>query len=161
MLDTEWGANTDTAAIASQAAQFDQALTPWIFWAFTKELVSDLTLPPSGPNVVTSTADALVRPYPLLVAGTPTSIAYDPSTHDFIASWSSVEPNGHRLHAGATTTIEIPKMDYPSGYTVSVTGADVTSRQCAQKLTLASEPGVRSVTAKVTSGGSCRGGDKN
>jgi hypothetical protein len=158
LFDTEWGATTDGAAITSQADQFDQALMPWIFWAFTTEVVPNLALPPSGSNLVASTVHALVRPYPLVVAGTPTGVSYNVSTHTFVASWSTVRPAGDPAPAGAVTAVEVPKLDYPSGYSVSATGAEVTSAPCATLLTLATDAHVASATVRVTAGSTCRPG---
>ena len=155
LLNTEWGATTDGAAITTQADQFDQALIPWIFWAFTSEAVANLALPPSGSNVVASTVDALVRPYPTVIAGTPTSISYNSASHDFVTSWSTIAPTGKRSPAGATTTIAVPELDYPSGYSVSVAGASVTSAPCARLLTLVADRHVSSVTVRVSTGATC------
>ena len=155
LLNTEWGATTDGTAITTQADQFDQALVPWIFWAFTSEAIANPALPPSGSNVVASTVDALVRPYPTAIAGTPTSISYDSASHAFVTSWSTITPTGEESPAGATTTIAVPRLDYPSGYSVSVTGAGVTSAPCAGQLTLVADPGVSSVTVRVSAGARC------
>jgi endoglycosylceramidase len=155
LLNTEWGATTDGAAITTQADQFDQALIPWIFWAFTSEAIANPALPPSGSNVVASTVDALVRPYPTAIAGTPTSISYDSASHAFVTSWSTITPTGEESPAGATTTIAVPRLDYPSGYSVSVTGAGVTSAPCAGQLTLVADPGVSSVTVRVSARARC------
>lgn len=155
LLDTEWGATTSSSAITSQAGQFDHDLVPWIFWSFDVSLVHDIGQPPRGSNLVQSTADALVRPYPSVVAGTPEALHFDPATRHLHVRWSVTEPDGARARAGAVSTIEAPQRVYPTGYSVSVRGARVTSRPCATRLTLATEAGARSVEVAVSPGGSC------
>ncbi len=156
LLDTEWGATKDGTAITAQAAQFDQALMPWVFWAFNEDVVSNLAQAPSSSNLILSTVNALVRPYPLVVAGTPTSVSYDSPSHALVVRWTTVRPTGGPSPAGAVTTIEVPKLDYPSGYSVSATGAEVTSAPCARLLTLRTKPHAASATVRVTAGASCR-----
>jgi endoglycosylceramidase len=158
LVATEWGASTDAAAIASQAGQLDLGLVPWAFWAFTEELVSDLSRAPTGANVVASTRQALVRPYPLVVAGTPLSVSYDPATRQLAASWSTLEPDGRRAAEGAQTTVEVPPFDYPGGYSAEALGARVVSGPCSPLLRLRALPGARTVTLSVRPGGRCSAG---
>jgi endoglycosylceramidase len=156
VLDTEWGATQTTDAIEGQAAQFDSALVPWIFWSFDGEMAAHLTRPPSGPNLVASTVDAVVRPYPLVVGGTPTSLSYAPATHVLTAAWSTTEPDGRRAAPGTVSTLEVPALDEPDGYSATVTGGRVTSAPCAPALTVASGPGAPAVSVTLTPGGRCR-----
>jgi len=165
LLATEWGATTTGPSITAQAAQFDAELLPWIYWSFDVSMVKNIALPPTGSNVVTSTVDAVVRPYPAVIAGTPESISYDATTHDFTATWSNREPDGRVAPAGTISSLQMPKLDYPNGYTVSVTGAAVTSAPCSTDLRVATKPpahpargagSVAAVQVKVSPGGSCQ-----
>ncbi len=152
LLDTEWGATTTGPAITTQADQFDQQMLPWIFWSYCCEVIHTMRSPPSGSNLITSSVNALVRPYPLVVAGTPTAYGYDGTDRTFTASWSTTQPDAKRAPAGAVSTVVVPARDYPDGYAVQVTGGRVTSRPCAPLLTLATAAGVTSVQVKVTPG---------
>ncbi len=152
LLNTEWGDTTTSASITTQADQFDQEMLPWIFWSYCCEVVRTLGSPPAGSNLITSTADALVRPYPLVVAGTPTSYGYEATDRTFTASWSTTEPDGRRAPAGAISTMVVPQRDYPGGYTVNVTGGQVTSKPCATVLAISTEAGTSSARVTVTPG---------
>jgi endoglycosylceramidase len=55
--------------------------------------------------------------------------------------------------AGATTTISVPAIEYPSGYQVSVTGGDVVSAPNASELAIASNPGATTITVVVRAAG--------
>ena len=156
LIATEWGATQAAPSISAQAAQFDQALVPWIFWAFNADVVHQVSEPPRGANVISSSVGALVRPYPFVVAGTPTSIAYTPSKRTLGASWSTTEPDGRRAGPGAVSSIEIPKLVYPSGTQVTVTGGRVTSQPCAPLLTVVADPQAASVSVQVAPGTGCR-----
>lgn len=158
LMDTEWGATTNGAAITTQANQFDQNMIPWIFWSFDQSVVRNIARAPRGANLVTSTVDALVRPHPLMVAGTPTSIAYDPAQRTLRTSWSSQEPDGRTARPGTVSSIEVPRRVYPSGYTVAASGARVISAPCADPVRLAADPGATSASVTITPGGSCAPG---
>lgn len=155
LLDTEWGATSSAPAITAQANQFDQALLPWIFWSFDGWIVHNVGLPPSGSNLVHSTVSALVRPYAFVVAGTPRHVSYNAHTNAFAARWSTTEPDGKGAPAGAVSTIEVPRRDYPSGYTAVVTGATRISQPCARSLVLATARSARSVSVSISPGGFC------
>jgi endoglycosylceramidase len=57
---------------------------------------------------------AVVRPYPMHVAGTPTSYAFDPITKAFTTTYV---PSG-----SAPTVIAVPARVYPNGYDVACDG---------------------------------------
>jgi endoglycosylceramidase len=110
LLDTEWGATDDPAAITRQADLLDRAMIPWMYWAY------DGLTPAIVPSVV--------RPHPVAVAGTPTAFAYDAATRFLDFSWSATRAAGAgRFPPGAVTSISTPAVDYPGGYSVEVHGA--------------------------------------
>ena len=76
LLNTEWGATDDTAAITRQADLLDGALIPWMYWSYDEEIVPDLHRTPGGANLSPQTS-AIVRPHPIAVVGTPTAMHYD------------------------------------------------------------------------------------
>jgi endoglycosylceramidase len=59
-------------------------------------------------------------------------------------TYSVTSPGGKRFGDGSCTAILVPSVQYPSGYSVTVEGARVTSRPDAGVLTLAQVRGVRS-----------------
>ncbi len=154
LLNTEWGATSDPAAILRQTNELDSALLPWIFWSFNSWMVHSLALPPSGSNLINSTVSALVQPYPLLVTGTPKSFSYNSSTRIMSATWSTQRPGGGRYSYNTLSSIVVPSAVYPGGYRVTVSGAKVMSRPCAPSLLLANVKNATTVLVKV-SPGSC------
>jgi endoglycosylceramidase len=154
VLETEFGATNDPATLTRLTAQADARLVPWIFWAYNENVVADRDAP-AGPDNLRSRAafEALVRPYPLAVAGTPTTLAFDADTKALDVGWIPQRPDGTRAGKRLQTTVWLPKRQYPQGYTAEVTGAVVTSKPCVEALTLRARPHVRRVTVHVTPGG--------
>jgi endoglycosylceramidase len=157
LMNTEWGAVTDSSAIERQAGELDTALVPWIFWSMG-EVVSNLNLPPSGANLIASTVAALVRPYPLAVAGTPRTLAYSPIDRTLSFGWSTAKPGGGSYEPGTHTDVVAPATVYPTGYHVSVRGGRVTSAPCASTISIANLPGDHPVRLRVFPAGTCPGG---
>jgi len=149
LLATEWGATTDPAAIDLTTGQFDDRLVPWIFWAYTQELVADPALAPTGDNLHEDVARALTRPYPLTTNGTPQTLAFDPVTKTLTYEFSTQLPGGRRKPS-LTTGIAMPPAVYPNGYRVLVQGARVTSRCGAKRLELWNLPDAVTVSVQVT-----------
>ena len=54
LLNTEWGATADTAAITRQADLLDGALIPWMYWSYDEEIVPDLHRTPGGDNLTSA-----------------------------------------------------------------------------------------------------------
>jgi endoglycosylceramidase len=155
LLNTEWGASQDPAAIHRQAGELDSALLPWLFWSFDGEMVPKLAAPPTGTNVATAAVDALTEAYPLAVAGTPAASSFDPTARTLLFSWSTARPAGGTYPAGTLTTFETPSSLYPAGYTVTGTGFTVTSAACAPTLTVTAQAGASSGSIRITPGGTC------
>ncbi len=158
LLNTEWGATTQSATLVSESVALDTALTPWIFWSFCCEVVPSLDGAPGGSNLVSSTAAALVQPYPLAVAGTPQAFDIDPTARTLSFTWSTKRPGGGAYPAGTVTTFEVPALAYPDGYSVKVTHGEVTSERCAPLLTVEAAALASSVTVALTPGGGCGAG---
>ena len=154
LLNSEWGATNDTAAIARQAGELDDALLPWIFWAYNENIQSNMHVPPTDATINTTTADALVRPHPLAVAGTPTSEHFEPKTDTLTFDYSTARAGGGSFACGAVTSIQTPARRYPDGYHVNVTGGVVTSQPGSAQLTVVATPGATDVSVTVEPGGS-------
>lgn len=149
LLDTEWGATTDPSAITAQADQLDSAFIPWIFWSFDGDVVNNLSLPPRSSNLNSAVVDALVRPHPLAVAGTPQSYSYSPASRIMTFTYSTARPGGGSFDPSVLTSIEVPENAEPNGYAVTVQGGTVTSPAGAELLTVSSDPHVASVSVTV------------
>ena len=152
LLETEFGATTDTATIDRMIEEADRALVPWIFWAFNEDVVHSLAEPPSGSNLVASTVAAIVRPHPVAVAGTPVASTYDTTTRTMRFTWSTEGPGGHRYSAATPTLFNIPGSLYPAGYRVHVVGGRVVGPR-HQALTVEAARGASSVSVTVSPAG--------
>jgi endoglycosylceramidase len=152
VLVTEWGAVNDPATLTRLADQLDERLLPWLFWSYNGHVALDSTLPLSGTNLNTVVLDALTRPYPTAVNGTPTALDVDVATKTFRLDYSTRRPDGRRAPRPLTTSISVPNRFYPSGYTVKVTGAQVVSEPCAPVLQLRNRPVAQQVTVRITPG---------
>ncbi len=155
LLNTEWGATTASATLTEDAAAFNSALVPWIFWSFFSEVVPSLEDAPGGKNLVRSTATALIQPYPLAVAGVPQELVVDPARHTMSFTWTTSRADGGDFAKGAVTSFEVPAFTYPDGYTATATNGWITSAPCAPILTVAAKPEAISVTVKVQPKGEC------
>ncbi len=152
LLNTEWGATTDTTAIARQASELDAALMPWIFWSYCCEVVRSLGTPPAGANLVQSTLAALVEPYPLAVAGTPQRLSYDRAGRTLTFTWSAARAGGGRFAPDAVTSIAVPASAYPGGYSASASGGTVVSPCGASEVAVRAADGASSVTVTIAPG---------
>ena len=155
LLNTEWGATTDAAAITRQADELDGALLPWTFWSYCCEVVRSLAQPPAADNLVASTVGALVRPYALAVAGTPTRSSYDASTRTLTFTWSTRPARGGSLPAGAVTSFEAPATVYPRGYGVKVTGGTLASDCRGGEVAVRADAGATTVTVTIAPETTC------
>ena len=154
LLNTEWGATTDTAAITRQADELDGALIPWMYWSYDEEIVPNLHETPGGTNL-TPQASAIIRPHAVVIAGTPSAMHFDAATKAFDFSWSTTRAGGGHFAGAAVTSVSLPPLVYPDGYTVTATNARVTSKPCASTLTLVASPHAQNVSVHVTPGGDC------
>jgi endoglycosylceramidase len=96
--------------------------------------------------------DALTRPYPSLVNGTPRSLQFDATTKVFHFSFTTTRPDGRAAPVGLPSAIQVPKRTYPGGYAVHVDGASITSKPCAPVLTLRNRPGAAVVSVRIRPG---------
>ncbi len=153
LLNTEFGATSDTATLQRLTGAFDRRLLSWMFWAYDENIVLDLQAIPAGTNVRASTLAGLVRPNAMATNGTPTSSEFDPSTGAYDFSYSTTRPDGVKANAKYRTSFVLPHRVYPDGYTVTVDGATV--RTCSTTLVLRNAPTAASVRVHVTRGGPC------
>ena len=154
LLNTEFGATSDPVAINRQIGELDDALEPWIWWAYGEEITKDLHQPPTEANLNPPAVNAIVRPHPVSVAGTPTALHYDTGAKALTFSYRTTRAGGGSFACGTVTSLQVPLRSYPSGYHVTVTGGVVTSPAGSAHLTVVAKPGATSVTVVVRPGGS-------
>ena len=104
----------------------------------------DANKPPAGSNVNQGNLKALDVPYPMVVAGTPSSFSFDTATRFFRLTYSTHAPNGARLDGGLSI-VHVPW----EHYRVIVKGATVASSPGAGQLVLRSVAGVGTVVLTV------------
>ena len=129
-----------------------------MFWAYNESVIDDPAQPAGLDNLASPEAfRALVRPYPEALAGTPQSLTFDPATRAFDLTYSTRSPSGRRTGWWLPSTIHLPKLAYPDGYSADVDGAWVISRKCSESLVLRAKPWAQSVTVHVAPGatGAC------
>ncbi len=160
---TEFGATSTQSTITASMDPADQNLMGWTEWAYTgqndittsanpsslESLVYNPELPPTGDNVNTANLETLAEPYPQEISGTPSSFSFDNGIFQF--SYSTQEADGlGSFPAGSHTTISVPSVEFPNGYTVSVTGGEVVSAPNAAELIIASNSGASAVSVTVS-----------
>jgi endoglycosylceramidase len=158
LLLTEFGATTDPVVLNRLTAERDGGLVPWLFWAYDGEVIGDMSQPAGLDNLRSPAAfDALVRPYPVAITGTPTTIAFDPTTRHFDLAYDTVGPGNARYASELVTVVSLPTRHYADGYTVTADGATVVSAPCAPRLLLRNQAGANTVSVQVVpAAGACR-----
>jgi endoglycosylceramidase len=149
LLNTEFGAITDPVAVDRLVNELDSSLVPWIWWTYDENVIRDLGEPPVEANLRTGVVDALVRPHPLAVAGTPVSQSYTLADRVLRTSWTTGRSDGGGFDPGTETSFQVAPRTYPAGYRVEVTGGRVTSPAGAARLTVAADGGAARVTVKL------------
>ena len=158
----EFGATSKVSELDTEMQSADKRLISWAMWAYTgvgditttgagkdEALVYDPALPPTGDNVNTTSLQALAAPYPQVISGTPKAWSFKDPTFTFSYSTAKVDGSGS-FAPGSLTTISVPDVEYPTGYTVSVTGGHVVSAPNAPRLAVAADDGATTVDVVVT-----------
>jgi endoglycosylceramidase len=157
LLLTEFGATDELEVLDDMADRADRFLIGWQEWAYcgcgdptttgpgdVQAVVLDPAKPPRGSNLATGKLDMLSRPYPQVVAGTPTLLRFDRRTRRMELRY---RPKGR-----GTTEIALPRRQYPRGYSVRVAGGRVRSKPGARRLVVLAKPGAREVRVTLTRG---------
>ncbi len=169
LLNTEFSSINDNATtIGMETSAGNNFLMSWTYWVFNNcniacspaagtNVLLNSQNPPKGANIDTPVVNQLVQPYPLVTAGTPESLTYDAATHVLNYQWSSAKTasNGNFAN-GAATTILTPKLDFPSGYSVTAVGAKVISNACSTILILHQTQISTHITVTITPGSTCK-----
>lgn len=157
-LITEFGAGGPEADFNAVESLADQQMIGWYEWAYwsqdngspqTYALVENAAQGPVYGNVHLDQLDAITRPYPRLIAGTPTSWSYNVATDGFALRYRPVPVGGGSFPLGTTSQIVLPSLHYPHGYVPEVLGATILSAPNASVLVIAACPGATAVTVEV------------
>ena len=130
-LVTEFGASDDPVLLNRVANLADSHLTGWQYWAYKNWNDPTTQSQESGAqglfaddrDLTTAKLDKLKeleRSYPQATAGIPLELSFDTISGDFHYRYQ-IRP------ANANTEIYLPKLHYPAGYKVTVSGATVMS----------------------------------
>jgi endoglycosylceramidase len=162
LMVTEFGATTDRDRIGHIVDLADEHMVSWMWWAYcgcddpttagpgnVQAIVKDPSRPPRGSNVIHRKLALLERPYPQVVAGTPTSFGYDPDTDVFRLAYSAKGPEGDVVGRRLATRVYVPRSHYPDGYEVDVRGATARSRPGTQYVILKRRAGAANVRVTV------------
>jgi endoglycosylceramidase len=154
LLLTEFGAKDDLAQIGGIIDAADTNMLGWQYWAWysteptgnpdtpttqvdhpEEGIVHDPKQPPVESNLKADKLALLGRPYPYLIAGTPTAWRFDTSTKTFTLSYSTT-PVAGGVALKVPTVVLVPPRLFPNGYSATVTGATVHSDPAASALYL-------------------------
>jgi len=132
---SEFGASGDPALIGAVTAEADRQLLSWAYWAWTYNddptgSSDEALVGPDGQ--LKATAADLAETYPEAVAGTPLSMAFDPSTRAFSMTFLA-DPR-----ISAPTLIAVPALQYPIGYCAAAsvgTSSPGPTRACSRSRT--------------------------
>ena len=152
-LVTEFGASDDLADLQQVMDQTDANFVGWQYWQFKEWSDPTTESQTSGgqgmfrddkdlSTVKLEKLAILERPYPQATAGTPVAMGFDPGTKDFSYVYTPRAANG-------PTELYVPKLHYPNGYDLGVTGAKVTSKPGASIVTLENDPDATQVVVAI------------
>jgi endoglycosylceramidase len=140
-------------------------MVSWMWWAYCgcddptttgpgnlQAIVKDPREPPRGSNVLRRKLALMERPYPQVVAGTPTSFGYDADANTFQLTYRAKAPGGPRLDRRMRTRVYVPRSHYRDGYDTDVKGARVLSDRDARYLILQRRAGASRVSLTLTPG---------
>ncbi len=149
-LLTEFGATTDVSDLGRITADANANLVGWIYWQWINYddptgSHSSALWPPR--QATASQLHVLSETYASAVAGTPTTMSFDPASASFSLRYVP-DPA-----VTAPTVVVVPvSTHYPHGYCTKVEGARVTSPPGATRLDLENRPGAKAVSVTVAAG---------
>jgi len=166
LLDTEFGASDAVKNWIPYIAAADRHMVGWAYWAYCgcadptgsvppdlEALVLDPARPPAGANLKRGKLRVLARPYPALVSGTPRSFRFTTKSRTFTLRYSTRRAGRRtRFGAGSASEVVVPRIQYPRGYSVRVSGARVVSPPRARVLRLRACSGATDISVRVARG---------
>jgi endoglycosylceramidase len=168
LLLTEFGATDDRAALLGVLTLADRNMMSWQEWHYCgcddptttgsgdkQAIVLDPSKPPTGDNLKTSTLDAITRPYPQAVAGTPDNWSFDPDSKAFSLEYSTARADDptRSFGPGTETEIAMPARQYPDGYAADVRGGAIRSAPGAAVLRVVACTATDRMAVTVVPGG--------
>ena len=175
LLLSEFGAVDDLDRIGLNVREADEHMVSWQYWHYCECLdpttsgpgiqavVVDPSQPPTGANVKQAKLDALARPYPQLIAGTPSGYGFDEATRRFHLAYSTRGPAGKRFKTrrvkgkkrvvrrkSPETEIFVGGGHYPGGYRAVAKGGGIASKPGKRVLRVIACPGRSQVDVTVT-----------
>lgn len=154
-LLTEFGATNDNPTIDRLTGIYDTRHVSWIFWAYNENVLPDGSVTASTSTANQEVIQALARPYPVAITGSPTSLSFDPDSRVMNLTYGTARRGGGKFSGSLPSVISVPRYTYPTGYKAIVKGAKVTSATCSPKLRLLTKPKVRKVRVTVKPSDSC------
>lgn len=160
---TEYGATSSAPSLDLMVSLADKYMVPWTYWSYCtcsdptgssdEGMVLDPSKPKTATNLRTSIVDAIVEPYPQVIAGTPVSWRFDRAARKFTFHYRTTRASGRGPFApGAVTEIAVPALVYAHRYAVHATGAAIVSKAGARVLRIASCPHAKRISVTVTRG---------
>ena len=157
---TEFGSVPDLDAVERVAKQADDYKVGWMHWTYfntgttnfpgTPSLVLAPSKAPTTDNINTELLKVLSRPYPQKTAGTPVKWDFDSDSKVFDMSYTTLRADGAGSFAkDGETTIFVPKLHYPNGYKVSVSGGNLISEANAPYAVITANNGASQVAVKI------------
>ncbi|MGP8059544.1 MAG: cellulase family glycosylhydrolase [Acidimicrobiales bacterium] len=146
---SEFGATHSLALVSAVTAYAEYFDLGWAYWSwkyYDDPTGSSFEALVNHRGRLEATVDALSRTYPQAVAGTPTSVRFDPAGGDFSFTYTPAP----RVHA--PTVVFVADRHYPHGYCTEVTGGQVLSVPGSTHLLVRADPGARSVQVRVEAG---------
>ena len=162
LLMDEWGATNGVSDLRTMVSLADQHMVPWMEWEYCwcneggpgqhnpQGMIYDENNPPAGENLNSAVYEALVEPYPQLVAGTPRSWGFDRASRTFTFSYATEAAGGTApFRPGSVTRVSTPRFSYPHGFGVQVSGGRLVSKPGARLTRIASCPGASEVAVTI------------
>ncbi len=147
---SEFGATSSSALLNAVTAGANDNLLGWTYWAwkyYRDPTGSSHEALARANGTLKPTAAALAQTYAEAIAGTPTSMTFDPRTAAFSLSYVANDA------VRAPTVVFVPiKYHYPKGYCATASGASIVSAPGAAHLKVLNVPGASTVTVNIRSG---------
>lgn len=158
---SEFGASDDALDTARVADRADEHRVGWMYWSYKDW--GDPTTQGQGTGAQSmfhrdadlgsaklAKLKALERPFPQAIAGVPLAYGFDAASGRFTLRYSTTLASGLKAPAAAVTTVHVPALHYPDGYTVRVQGGAVISAANARQLQVRALDAAIQVTVIVT-----------
>ena len=152
LLLTEFADALDPAIHKRIADLADEFMVGWTVWSWFRaagQIKKDPAKPPTPDNVHQEVLNAVVRPYPRIVAGSPTRYGFDRRSKRFEALFTTKLPNG-RPAGDLESEVFVPRLHYGDAYRATVRGAEISGGLGTQVVRLRNCPGADSVTITIT-----------